>query len=515
MDNNYNYLNDMNSDYLNDMENKDETLTKREVIYLMARSFSNNAFSSEKAYLELIDNVKNAQTKHDPNHEQIYEDSLEKAKELINDFCVDEYGEGADFTDLHDVGIAYTTYTDDEKEFQVTADLIDCKITYEYDGETVKTEQYKDIDDMVKNGLTGLDFDELVSLPDNISDKVYIQEAADRFKKDTDSLINTVHDFYDKVYEGEKSISKEDVAAALTDPAKASKLATQLQADIEGVGVDTAYFGFSSDTALGAAKALEDIAKGLESKNKVFIVELDDSGNYERFALTESDFKLEYPDTDIDRMRDGDTDTLKPFTHIWAKEVTIGDDDWKAHFTDMEQGLPDSDIENGNLAYVNYFKCSSALEESVRETAFHLEFSAITIEDSSFDRDGGGASVYTAVLADNYYDQEVSDRFQFELMRRSGLELDLLDDGVEVKNFENFKELRKPEELGLKIELLYAEYGDQEETVSARALYGSQSTRSEELVLTPREKESLDRFYDSDITPDKEKVQQEYNKEID
>ena len=233
MDNNYNYLNDMNSDYLKDMENKDETLTKREVIYLMARSFSNNAFSSEKAYLELIDNVKNAQTKHDPNHEQIYEDSLEKAKELINDFCVDEYGEGADFTDLHDVGIAYTTYTDDEKEFQVTADLIDCKITYEYDGETVKTEQYKDIDDMVKNGLTGLDFDELVSLPDNISDKVYIQEAADRFKKDTDSLINTVHDFYDKVYEGEKSISKKDVAAALTDPAKASELATQLQADIE------------------------------------------------------------------------------------------------------------------------------------------------------------------------------------------------------------------------------------------------------------------------------------------
>lgn len=513
MDNNYNYLNDMNSDYLKDMENKDETLTKREVIYLMARSFSNNAFSSEKAYLELIDNVKNAQTKHDPNHEQIYEDSLEKAKELINDFCVDEYGEGADFTDLHDVGIAYTTYTDDEKEFQVTADLIDCKITYEYDGETVKTEQYKDIDDMVKNGLTGLDFNELVSLPDNISDKVYIQEAADRFKKDTGSLINTVHDFYDKVYEGEKSISKKDVAAALTDPAKASELATQLQADIEGVGVDTAYFGFSSDTALGAAKALEDIAKGLESKNKVFIVELDDSGNYERFALTESDFKLEYPDTDIDRMRDGDTDTLKPFTHIWAKEVTIGDDDWKAHFTDMEQGLPDSDIEDGNLAYVNYFKCSSVLEESVRETAFHLDFSAITIEDSSFDRDSGGTSVYTAVLADNYYDQEVSDRFQFELMRRSGLELDLLDDGIEVKNFEDFKELRKPEELGLKIELLYAEYGE-EETVSARALYGSQSTRSEELVLTPRERESLDHFYDSDITPDKKEVQQEYDKEI-
>ena len=496
----------------NNYEN--EILTKKEVIDLIAKSFSNNAFSSEKAYLELIGNVKNAQTKYDPNYEQISENALEKAKELINDFCVDEYGEGADFTDLHDVGIAYTTYTDDEKEFQVTADLIDCKIIYEYDGETVKTEQYKDIDDMVKNSLTGLDFDELVSLPDNINDKVYIQEAADRFKKDTDSLINTVHDFYDKVYKDEKSMSKEDVAAALTDPVKASELAAQLQKDIDGVGVDTAYYGFSSDAALGAVKALEDIAKDLESKNKAFIVELDYKGTYERFALTENDFKLEYPDTDIDRVREGDTDTIAPLVHIWAKEVTVGDNDWKDHFTDMENGLPDSDIENGNLAYVNFDKCSAVLEEVARDTVFHLDFSAITIEDSSFDRDSGGTSVYTAVLADNYHDQNESDRFQFDLMKRAGIENDLQDAGIEVKNFEDFKELRKPEELGLKIELLYAEYGE-EETISARALYGSQTSKAEELILTPREQKSLDRFYDSDITPDKKEVQQEYDKEID
>ncbi len=100
-----------------------------------------------------------------------FETPLDKAKYLINTFCEAEYRDGADFSNLHNVSIAYTTLTDDELPIQVTADLIDFKITYEFDGEIYNTEQYDSIEDMIENGLTGLDFSELVSVPDSLIEK--------------------------------------------------------------------------------------------------------------------------------------------------------------------------------------------------------------------------------------------------------------------------------------------------------------------------------------------------------
>ena len=67
--------------------------------------------------------------------QRTFETALDKAKQYINDFCEAEYHDSADFFDLHNVGLAFTTLTDDELPIQVTADLIDFKITYEFDGE--------------------------------------------------------------------------------------------------------------------------------------------------------------------------------------------------------------------------------------------------------------------------------------------------------------------------------------------------------------------------------------------
>lgn len=103
--------------------------------------------------------------------QRTFETPLDKAKSLINDFCEAEYRQGADFDDLHNVGLAFTTLTDDELPIQVTADLVDFKITYEFDGEVYNTEQYDNIEDMIKNGLTGLDFSDLVSVPDDVIDR--------------------------------------------------------------------------------------------------------------------------------------------------------------------------------------------------------------------------------------------------------------------------------------------------------------------------------------------------------
>lgn len=83
------------------------------------------------------------------------------------------------------------------------------------------------------------------------------------------------------------------------------------------------------------------------------LVELDYKGCYERFALTEAEFKRFYPNTYQTLGREEGSDTLKPLVHIWFKKTRIGSENWINFFTDMAWGLPESDIENGNLAYID------------------------------------------------------------------------------------------------------------------------------------------------------------------
>lgn len=122
--------------------------------------------------------LRTAMLEHNPDKpveimdfQHTFETPLDKAKFLINDFCEAEYREGADFSDLHNVGLAFTTLTDDELPIQVTADLVDFKITHEFDGEVFDTEQFDSIEDMIENGLTDLDFSDLVSVPDEVIDR--------------------------------------------------------------------------------------------------------------------------------------------------------------------------------------------------------------------------------------------------------------------------------------------------------------------------------------------------------
>ena len=84
------------------------------------------------------------------------------------------------------------------------------------------------------------------------------------------------------------------------------------------------------------------------------LVERDYKGAYERLALTHEEFQnvfSAYPDMPPPHS-DGDTFTLKPLVHIWYRTATVGDDAWTQFFTDMTSGLPQSDIESGNHAYI-------------------------------------------------------------------------------------------------------------------------------------------------------------------
>ncbi|MBQ3427526.1 MAG: DEAD/DEAH box helicase family protein [Clostridia bacterium] len=88
---------------------------------------------------------------------------LDRAQTLISDFYEQEYGdESADFSNLHKVSLAYTTTEDGASEIQVDADLVDYRIIKYLDNHEVEREQFKDLYDMVENGLSDLNFDELV-----------------------------------------------------------------------------------------------------------------------------------------------------------------------------------------------------------------------------------------------------------------------------------------------------------------------------------------------------------------
>lgn len=87
---------------------------------------------------------------------------LDTAKKYIEDFHRKEYGENkaADFSDLHNIGLVYTTLGDEgEYEFQVTADLAEPSISYSINGEIVRTDIYDDLADMIEKDLSFLDFD--------------------------------------------------------------------------------------------------------------------------------------------------------------------------------------------------------------------------------------------------------------------------------------------------------------------------------------------------------------------
>lgn len=89
-----------------------------------------------------------------------------KAKELINQYCLKEFGDPADFSDSEKVGIAYTTTEDGHHEIQVYANLTDFRTEVWLDGENVANQQSESLHDYVENVLPNLDFNELVDIPE-------------------------------------------------------------------------------------------------------------------------------------------------------------------------------------------------------------------------------------------------------------------------------------------------------------------------------------------------------------
>ena len=91
---------------------------------------------------------------------------LTRAKNLIREFCLEEYDSEPDFSDLSKIGVAYTNATDEEIPIQVNVDLVGYRVE-RYLGEVLIDErQYESLEDLTETELEALDFSELVSVTD-------------------------------------------------------------------------------------------------------------------------------------------------------------------------------------------------------------------------------------------------------------------------------------------------------------------------------------------------------------
>ena len=92
--------------------------------------------------------------------------ALTHAKNLIREFCQEEYDSEPDFSDLSKIGIAYTHATDEDIPIQVNVDLVGYRVE-RYLGEVLIDErQYESLEELTETELEALDFSELVSVTD-------------------------------------------------------------------------------------------------------------------------------------------------------------------------------------------------------------------------------------------------------------------------------------------------------------------------------------------------------------
>lgn len=93
-----------------------------------------------------------------------------------------------------------------------------------------------------------------------------------------------------------------------------------------------------------------------EVNRDAVIIEENYKGYYKRYALTPDEFYSEFENRLKEDMPYPDevpmNYTLRPMVHLWYKKTQIASNEWNNFFTNMAWGLSDSDIEDGNLAYI-------------------------------------------------------------------------------------------------------------------------------------------------------------------
>ena len=94
-------------------------------------------------------------------------DLIEQAKSKIDEFIMTEYeqSDGADFSDLSKIEIAFTTTDDELHNIQAYIDLINPAIIKTIDNIVIERENYKSLEELISD-IPYLEFSELTYVDD-------------------------------------------------------------------------------------------------------------------------------------------------------------------------------------------------------------------------------------------------------------------------------------------------------------------------------------------------------------
>ena len=137
-----------------------------------------------------------------------YLSELERAKELIREYHLEEFGSNdSDFSNLKDVGLAYTETEDGVHTIQVSVNLVDFSISRYVDDKEIEKRVYSSLENLITDELEGMSFDDLVYLsPEQLAElenektEKTIAEQLEEYHSDDDGkavVLFPVGDFYE------------------------------------------------------------------------------------------------------------------------------------------------------------------------------------------------------------------------------------------------------------------------------------------------------------------------------
>ena len=155
-------LGDTDADALANLEQQLQNAEQRRGILDTLQSYLDNTDPEEDIASELELFMEQLQELAD---EPVLNDALEEAKLLINEYCMEEFEQEADYSDLSHVDLAFSATSDSAHTVEIFADLTAFRLVYQVDGEVVHEIACDNLTEL-NSYLANLDFDEMVALAD-------------------------------------------------------------------------------------------------------------------------------------------------------------------------------------------------------------------------------------------------------------------------------------------------------------------------------------------------------------
>ena len=155
-------LGDTDADALASLEQRLQNAEQRRGILDTLQAYLDNTDPEEEIASELELFMEQLQGLAD---EPVLNDALQEAKLLINEYCMEEFEQEADYSDLSHVDLAFSATSDSAHTVEIFADLTAFRLVYQVDGEVVHEIACDSLTEL-NSYLANLDFDEMVALAD-------------------------------------------------------------------------------------------------------------------------------------------------------------------------------------------------------------------------------------------------------------------------------------------------------------------------------------------------------------